>query len=468
MSTATQTQAQSQAAPPIVNLPDLWRFKWRIVLTAVVFVICGAAYLAVTPPTYEVSSRVMVREDNPLLLQPQQEVLDREFLATQAEVIRSPLIILEALKDVPVALPDGYEKGEVAFVLESLTVSPIVQTDVLKIVYRGDDPEVAKKFTSALVERYEQYMQQADQGRHAEDLELLTQREAEIRQQLEQLQDEHTQFRRESPLLGQSRETLIVLSNQLALLGERLSEARNRRIALENKLDTYALAKADSQGDDFLNAVVPALLQVDERAAPLVQQATLAAPADNDPSTNVLRDVSNAGGADFTEIQLQLWQARGNVEELSTKYGAQHPELVSAADRVQYWEKLLKQRVFAAEFGLAQELEAAKTTESNLQKLYDEERTRVKELDDFLVEETAMSAKIARTSEIHAAALTVLKDYELTEESLEKGRSSAIVRVLDGPELQEEIVWPQPKLILAMSGALGLMAGVVLVSLRRQ
>ncbi|MEX0867323.1 MAG: Wzz/FepE/Etk N-terminal domain-containing protein [Pirellulales bacterium] len=448
----------------MVDLGELWRYKWRIVAITTLFVAAGVGYLFVSPTVYEVSCRVAVREDTPAIEQPL-GLANREFLATQAEVIRSPLIIREALADAPITLPETYEKSASAFVLETLAVTPIIQTEVLKISYRSENEDEAKALVAALVTKFEEHVRQDDRSRHAEELELLTRREAELRDQLAVLQQQRAVFRRDSPLVGQSRESLTLEANQLAESAQRLSEARARRMALENKLKSYVVAKSNLNNGEDDGAVVPASLATEANSPRILPTRSLTTPA-NDPSTNLLRDVSNAEGVDFTDIHQQLWQARIAFQNLSNKYTPEHPEMVGAEDRVRYWEELLAQRVHAAEMGLSLELAAAETTEANLRNFLAEEQARVKQLDNYLVEEEAFVAKIARLEESHANSLTRLNEYQLTEKALETGRSSVTVQLLDGPELQEEVVWPQPKLLLGLSGILGLVAGVVLVSLR--
>ncbi|MDH3718748.1 MAG: Wzz/FepE/Etk N-terminal domain-containing protein, partial [Planctomycetota bacterium] len=53
--------------PPLVDLKELWRGKWFIGKVTLLMVALGVGYLLVTPKTYEVNSRVMVRRDNPSL-----------------------------------------------------------------------------------------------------------------------------------------------------------------------------------------------------------------------------------------------------------------------------------------------------------------------------------------------------------------------------------------------------------------
>ncbi|MEX1223832.1 MAG: Wzz/FepE/Etk N-terminal domain-containing protein, partial [Pirellulales bacterium] len=281
----------------MVDLGELWRYKWRIVAITTLFVAAGVGYLFVTPTVYEVSCRVAVREDTPAIEQPL-GLANREFLATQAEVIRSPLIIREALTDAPITLPETYEKSASAFVLETLAVTPIIQTEVLKISYRSENEDEAKALVAALVTKFEEHVRQDDRSRHAEELELLTRREAELRDQLAVLQQQRAVFRRDSPLVGQSRESLTLEANQLAESAQRLSEARARRMALENKLKSYVVAKSNLNNGEDDGAVVPASLATEANSPRILPTRSLTTPA-NDPSTNLLRDVSNAEGVDF-------------------------------------------------------------------------------------------------------------------------------------------------------------------------
>ena len=458
--------SSEQASPSThqLNLAHIWRGKWLIALVTSLSVAAGVWYVRITPVTYEVQSRVMVREDNPALQGPNAGYIDREFLATQAEIIRSSLIIRKTLEDVSVALPAGYPKGEVDFVLDSLTVTPIVQTDVLKITYRSEDPQVATDLAAALIEKFEEYIQQSDQSRHAGDLELLTRREAELRQQLEKLHDEYTEFRRDSPLIGQGPETLKVQSDQLAHIGRRLSEASNHRIELEKKLETYAAAADwDPAGQADLVLVMRHAVSVDsgDNVSPDSRLG------DGDPTVNLLRDAANARWDELTEIQLQQWRAKTRARALEQKYTSNHPstDLRSARDQVAYWEDLLGQRVKAARLALSHAFEAAKSTESNLQTMYDAECDRVKQLNIYLVEESALTAKIARAEESHAMTLTRYKEYQLTDEALRRGRSSIIVRQLD-PDLHAQVIWPKQRIVLAVSALLGLLGGVLLVAFR--
>ena len=454
-----------QPNSPLLDLQAIWRQKVFVASFVVLALAAGGVYVGVTPPTYEVQRRLVVLEDNPALDPPRQGLVDREFLATQAELIRSPVILRRVLDRVPVKVPSSYSKGDVAYVLESLSVSPVLGTDILKIGFRSTSAEQAKALTAALVEEYQRHVLQIDQGRHGEELALLASQEESLRQQLEELQDAYIEFRRESPLVGQGREMLAVQTNQLDHVGQRLSEARNHRIQLENQLQMYALAKAREKTD-------PELVNISADGAATFASLPIQDAAAGDSlipgsaATNVLRDASPAGAEDLAVVQTQLWQARTREKDLSQRLGPRHPDLIAAREQIRYWEKVLDERATVVAAGLKHALEAAKTTEIGLKELYDDERKQVKNLDDFLVTESAHLAKIARVEAVYAATITRQKEHQLTGEALRQGRSSVTIKALDGAQVNEELVWPQPKSFLALCGLLGLIASVAVIALR--
>jgi uncharacterized protein involved in exopolysaccharide biosynthesis len=403
----------------------------------------------------------MIRQDHPSL-DTSPAAADRGFLATQAEVIRSPLIISQALSLVPIAIPADYPKSAEAFVLKSLSVSPVIQTDVLKIGMRGTNADEAKAFTQALIQVYREHVQQGDQERYTSDVNVLTQREAELRRQLEELQAEYVRFRSRSPLIGQGRETLDVAGMQLSQIGRQLSDARNRRIALEDRVHVFDIAAAQGFSPEYMARVLP-VTHLPPLLGPGDDRRTInriSLLADDGAVTNVLRGSSAAGGNDIGEIQQQLWQARMRAIQLSQQFGPRHVDVLATQEQIRYWEKLLVERTEVAAKEVLQELEAVKATETKIEELYTAESRRAKVIDDFLVEEAVLNGKIQRASESYARTLAQLHDYQLTDEALRHGR------LLDGPELLEEVVWPQTKILLGLCGLLGMVGGVVVVSLQ--
>ena len=81
-----------------IRFSTFWNHKWLILLTTAVAVAGGWLYLDEAPAVYESEARVLVVRTDATRSVPM--ATERYFLATQAEVMRSPLIVSQALKRV--------------------------------------------------------------------------------------------------------------------------------------------------------------------------------------------------------------------------------------------------------------------------------------------------------------------------------------------------------------------------------
>ena len=108
----------------------------------------GAAYLSQATVIYEAEARVLIQKEGLFFDANRTTREDRNFLATQAEVIRSPLTVRRALKSVPISVPEDLEMDmdAVEFVLLELRTVAVAGTNVLKLSYRSGRPQEAARF----------------------------------------------------------------------------------------------------------------------------------------------------------------------------------------------------------------------------------------------------------------------------------------------------------------------------------
>ncbi|MGE3315798.1 MAG: Wzz/FepE/Etk N-terminal domain-containing protein, partial [Planctomycetaceae bacterium] len=92
----------------------LWRRKGLVILSVLSCVTLGLIYLAQATPIFESEARVLIQQQD-LLNAASRIRTDAEFLSTQAEIIRSPVIIEKALKTVTVPVPEGSTLDPVLF-----------------------------------------------------------------------------------------------------------------------------------------------------------------------------------------------------------------------------------------------------------------------------------------------------------------------------------------------------------------
>jgi uncharacterized protein involved in exopolysaccharide biosynthesis len=169
---------------------------------------------------------------------------------------------------------------------------------------------------------------------------------------------------------------------------------------------------------------------------------------------------------DLVAIQQELSRARSHLQQLSAEYGSRHPAVKSAEAQAAAWNDRLAEYLKSAPATLQQELAALARQEQQLQALYDSELKEAKSVDSYLIREQQALDGITRAQAMHSSLLVQLQQWQLTEQALADGRSRITFRVLEEPVAAEEPSWPAPKLVLAVSLALGLCAGLALVFVR--
>ena len=449
-----------------LGLREIWCGKWRLLIATSICVSLGTAYLVLAQPVFRAEARILVQKESFGFADDSPLREDRKFLATQAEIIACPLTIRRALESAAVSLPLGTDADPVSFVLSSLRVTPLANTDILNIGYRSGNPGEAARFIKALVNSYRRYLKEVERNTSLETLRLLAQRDEELRNQLELLQNQYVEHRKGSPLVGQGHDTIHLEAEFLRQLGQGLTEARGRRIGLENTIQTIAdsealtetgLPRAVSFASARRSASKPGDFQTGAAEKQLLPSTN--GGAGNAMAAQLLRSVTDAGIQDLAELQIELWRTQARQKELAQLYGPRHPQRQAVDEQITWLQQLIRQRENTAATVLQQELAVAKLSEANLAGLYDDERTRVKQLDSYLVREQQLLESTRRLEAMHDSTLVKLSELKLTDQALADGRASVTTRLLDGPELTEDQVWPKPVPILMVCAVLGFAVG---------
>jgi uncharacterized protein involved in exopolysaccharide biosynthesis len=164
-------------------------------------------------------------------------------------------------------------------------------------------------------------------------------------------------------------------------------------------------------------------------------------------------------------IQQELRTANDHLRSLGQKYGPKHPEIRAAAERVAVREELLQERAAALMKALVRQVQVARSTEASLTELYQTERPRAKEIDDYLTQEQMLRESMEMAEAGYQATVARLTELQLAEEALARGGASVRVGRLDDPHLTEQRIWPKRGTLLGLCSFLGLVGGVLLVPL---
>jgi capsular exopolysaccharide synthesis family protein len=156
-----ETPAGGNSAAVYRDLGEMvWRRKGWLIVSLLLTMGVGAAYLQVATPIYEVRARLLIQKQGVQLDASRAwDFADPEFLATQAQILRSPVIVREALQSVEYPPPKEPGTDPVAAIIEKLTADPVRGTNVLSVGFRTPYPEAGTKLVERIVESYANFSQ---------------------------------------------------------------------------------------------------------------------------------------------------------------------------------------------------------------------------------------------------------------------------------------------------------------------
>ncbi len=153
---STSGESESGSGTSFQDLAAMvWRRKGLLFVSLVLTLAIGAAYLEFATPIYEVRARLLVQKQG-VHLDPARpwDFSDPDFLATQAQILRSPVIVREALASADYPPPQEPQTDPVVAIIESLTVDPVRGTNVLSLSFRTPHPQPGTTLVEQLIEKY--------------------------------------------------------------------------------------------------------------------------------------------------------------------------------------------------------------------------------------------------------------------------------------------------------------------------
>lgn len=404
----------------LLEMQDLLRrSRWHMLIGALIFAVLAAAYLKLATPIYSVGAQLLVQRQSVLANQGERQSGTALFLATQAEIISSPLVIAAALDELPQAWRyalAGEGRDAVGVVASLVSATPVKGTNVLSLRYIGPSPDEGQSILKAVIGSYQNLMRDLDRTDHRKDLEVLAAYEATLRQQLEERNDQYSERHAANALAGAGPDGESMHESLLDRLSNELVAARARRIKLEN--EQFAL---NEHGH----------LSTDRRES---------------------RSREN--------LVEQLWRVEVKSEELRAAYGDEHPGVSAANQEVAALRRQLEKLKRQERAALEGEVEAARSTEVRLSEVYRQEIERAKGIEARSFEQRKLKDEIDLLAANHQRALADLRREELTQRGLAEGRARVSIQVLRPPTSPTSPMWPQPVLVVAPSVTIGALLGL--------
>ena len=457
-------------------LDIVWRRKWFVAGCVAISVSLGALYLYQAEPVYSVRARVLVQPSGGPLDAGGKPRADKEFLATQAEIICSPAVIKQVLPVVTPQLGSDQLQDPLLTVLENLAVDPVNGTSVLSVSYRCGDPSEGIDTVAALLQSYQQFLLELQDDSRLESLNLLTRSEEKLRSELEDREAKYLELRKQGPFHGQEGDAGLFQKTALDHLATSLTDARERRIDLEQRVkmlvQSSEFATSTRHGTDHQAADVaeltshwPAEAGVRTARGSLVRQASFLASVDAPHQYNVgagtepLADVELTKTPEYMQHTRELMIAELRESELAQVCGPKHPDLRAAREQVASLQERLRVINERAPLTLQQQLSVAQSREDELLELYQQELEKANINDDFLVRGSLALDGIERLKTIHNSIVAQLNDWHLVEPGDGDGVGTQVV-ILESPSIGLGPVWPKKSLLLSLCVSVGLVIGL--------
>lgn len=422
---------------------------WKVLLgTTAAALLVGCVLLVVIEPLQEVSSRVIVAPRELSLDGRVGPARDKEFLPTQAEILRSPAVIEDALRRMEVVDSSVDLTPQVLAIAENLKIDPMAGTSILLVRYTDVDQATAANVVNALIAAYRDYLSVAEKKQHQELLLTLTERDVEFQQTLTRLQEEYEQLKRSH--IDAAGADPVATARIVAALEEQLATTQSRRLLLQQSAARLRNARL--------------LTKVDRTAqwdAPLPEFSTAADPELVLNELAALRGEAWLGLPNPDDATARLRIAEDQLSALSARLGHNHPELQSAKATVQAARDELNRLVQSTPGQIQQTLEHLQAQENALQQRYDNHVRLTNATEVARLEESRKLAEIERVQQSFDTIHAQLQQWQLVDQAMANGRAGIEVSVLEPPTPGERSFVANPMIVLGVSGMLGLMFGVL-------
>ncbi len=329
---------------------------------------------------------------------------------------------------VPLALPSAAFETATAQApswavhayLEMLKVSPVADTNLVKIGFATPDAKLSAELANAHIAAYER-QQNRMMGHQSEEAQHFLQAKlADIKDQLAKSEVALNDYRRRKGIIP----GLISVDGKDAVVLDRLGD-------LNKQLTTAQVARI------ALEAQVHQIKRGDYGALPEVMQDTT-----------------------ITELHKQLNELYGQAAALSSQFKASYPPLAKLKAQIGEAEARLKLAINNVVSGIETQYNAAVGKENELQAEMNRQRTETLNLNDSAAQYAILQREVDTNRELYNAVLTRMKDVAVVS-----GDQHTLVSIINSAEVPAVPTSPRKTRDMLMALVFGLACGIGLAFL---
>lgn len=309
--------------------------------------------------------------------------------------------------------------------LERLSIAPIAETKLVRIHYQSKDPELAATVANAVAEQYITSYLDSRLARTERAAKWLGSRVDELQTTLEESEQRLIDFKRENGLIDIGGNVSRLGEQELLLATQELATAQ-REVAQQRELQR----KISAAGGDSSALLAIGRIQQDS----LVQRA-----------------------------RIEEITARQEVEELGTRYGPKHPNVIEARSRLDTVLVGLDQQIDRVVGVIRSEYEASLQRLTDIRSQLQSGKAEVQALGEQRLRLDALEREVATNLNIYQTFYN-----RMTESRSADGLDVANASIADRAIAPERPISPKPMLALASAALLSLLLASAAVIAREQ
>ncbi|MCV6627512.1 MAG: GumC family protein, partial [Cellvibrionaceae bacterium] len=366
MGQAAPQQGAALMNEEVIDLRQYWRtlmrYRWGIVGFSLVVTTLTVLVLFAMKPVYRATATLLIENQNANVVSIEEvyglESTNQEYFLTQFEILKSRSLAEKVIRSLnlqahpefqqeegfdwkgllPFTLPGSDRQpseAEVfnAFVdgfIERISIAPVRKTQLAKVSFEANHPELAAEVANALGQAYIESGLEAKVEVTVQASSWLNDRMGNIKTELRQAERLLQEYKDREGLIGSEGGTDIA-SKEIDLVADKMVEARKERLAREGVFQQ--IQRAGSNNAEALQRI-----------------------------SGVLRDKTVQL---FKESLLAVELKRS---ELAKRYGHKHPKMIAVESELRKAQKALNQQVLSVTRGIEADYRAALASERSLER----------------------------------------------------------------------------------------------------
>jgi len=227
-----------------ISLQDIWKILKRrmrlIVRVTIAFALIALILGLLTPPTYQSETTLRIKEakglgDSLLASMPMgNSMANQQQLSTYAEILKSRTIVESVIKKTQKDKPKlpTYEQF-----VGCIDVSPVKDTEIMKVTVKAKSPEKAREVTDTLVDDFINRIVSLNRSEQRNVREFIANRLKEQEKELDRAETALEKYKSTQKILEPGEETKAIL-DKLSVIDKLAAENKVALTAAQAKLST--------------------------------------------------------------------------------------------------------------------------------------------------------------------------------------------------------------------------------------